>query len=56
MTTLTTDRHVQIRSFFRIEYSEILHQFDVWHFGKSVKKTLSETVKKNRLSTGEFMD
>ena len=24
----------------------MLHQFDVWHFGKSVKKTLSEIAKK----------
>ena len=33
-TTLTTDRHVQIRPFLSREYPEILHQFDVWHFGK----------------------
>ena len=39
ITTLTTDRHVQIRSFLSREYPEILHHFDVWHFGKSVKKT-----------------
>ena len=37
-TTLTTDRHVQIRDF--------LHQFDVWHFGKSIKKNLSSISKK----------
>ena len=29
ITTLTTDRHVQIRSFLSREYPEILHQFDV---------------------------
>ena len=46
ITTLTTDRHVQIRSFLSREYPEILHQFDVWHFGKSLKKTLSEFAKK----------
>ena len=39
VTTLTTDRHVQIWSFLSKEYPEILHQFDVWHFWKSVKKT-----------------
>ena len=38
ITTLTTDRHVQIRSLLSREYPEILHQFDVWHFGQSVKK------------------
>ena len=50
ITTLTTGRHVQIRSFLSSEYSEILHQFDVWHFGKSVKKTLSEIAKKETVS------
>ena len=48
ITTLTTDRHVQIRSFLSREYPEILHQFDVWPFGKSVKKTLSEIAKNIR--------
>ena len=42
ITALTTDRRAQIRSFLSREYPEILHQFDVWHFGKSVKKTISE--------------
>ena len=46
ITTLTTERHVQIRSFLRKEYPEILHQFDVWHFPKSVKKALSEIARK----------
>ena len=45
-TILTTDRHVQIRSFLIREYPKILLQFDVWHFGKSVKKALSEIAKK----------
>ena len=55
-TILTTDRYVQIRSFLIREYPKILLQFDVWHFGKSVKKALSEIAKKKRLSAGEFMD
>ena len=46
ITTLTTDRHVQIRIFLSREYPEILHQCNVWHFGKSFKKTLSEIAKK----------
>ena len=50
ITTLTTGRHVQIRSFLSSEYPEILHQFDVWHFGKPVKKTLSEITKKETVS------
>ena len=43
---MTTDQHAEIRSFLSREYPEILHQFDVWHFGKSVKKTLSEIAEK----------
>ena len=39
IATLTTDRHVQIRSFLSREYTE---KFDVWPFGKSRKK--KETV------------
>ena len=38
--TLTIDWNVQIWSFLSREYPEILHQFDVWHFRKSVKKKL----------------
>ena len=37
ITTLRTDRHVQIRASLEKEY-EILHQFHVWHFEKSVKE------------------
>ena len=50
ITILTTDRHVQIRSFLIREYPKILLQFDVWHFGKSVKKALSEIAKKKTVS------
>ena len=32
----------------------MLHQFDVWHFGKSVKKTLSGIAKKKKDSAGEL--
>ena len=46
ITTLTTDRHVQIRSFLSREYPEILHQFGVWHFGKSLKKLYLKLRKK----------
>ena len=50
ITTLTTDRHVQIRSFLSREYPEILHQFDFWHVGKSAKRALSEIAKKETVS------
>ncbi|CAJ0961861.1 unnamed protein product [Ranitomeya imitator] len=35
-----SDRHVSIRSRMRKDYSDINHQFDVWHYAKSVKKKL----------------
>ncbi|XP_069587485.1 uncharacterized protein [Ranitomeya imitator] len=35
-----SDRHVSIRSKMRKDYSQINHQFDVWHYAKSVKKKL----------------
>ena len=47
ITTLTTDRHTQIRAFLRKHYPSISHQFDVWHFAKSVKKNLSKLAKKS---------
>jgi len=45
ITTLTTDRHVQIRAFLKNDYPNIIHQFDVWHFSKSLKKSLSNLSK-----------
>ena len=48
ISSLTTDRHVQIKSFLKKERPDILHQFDVWHFGKSIKKALSAHAKKKR--------
>ena len=35
---LTTDRHISIRKYMREDRSKILHQFDIWHVSKSVKK------------------
>ena len=46
VSTLTTDRHVQIRSFMKKVHPEICHQFDVWHFGKSIKKSLTKAAKR----------
>ena len=43
---LTTDRHVQVRAFLKKEYLQIVHQFDLWHFGKSLKKKLTAAAKK----------
>ena len=40
ITSLTTDQHTQICAFMKKEYSFIYHQFQVWHFSKSIKKKL----------------
>ncbi|XP_064649995.1 uncharacterized protein LOC135501685 [Lineus longissimus] len=33
---LTTDRHITVRKIIRVEFPEITHQFDLWHFCKSI--------------------
>lgn len=48
ITSLTTDRHKQVRKFMRKEKKEINHQFDVWHMGKNIKKKLSKLAKQKR--------
>ena len=45
ISSFTTDRHVLIRAFLRKDHPEINHQFDVWHFGKSIKKHLWQAAK-----------
>ena len=46
VATLTTDRHVQIRAFMKKDHPNICHQFEMWHFGKSIKKSLTATAKR----------
>lgn len=43
---IATDRHAGIRKLMRVEYPHIKHNFDVWHFAKSVKKKLLAKAKK----------
>ena len=43
---LTTDHHCQIKKYMRGEEEDIYHQFDVWHFCKSVKIKLLNAAKK----------
>ena len=43
--SLTTDRHTQVRKFMRTECTDISHQFDIWHFCKSIKKRLMKAAK-----------
>ena len=46
VASLTTDRHKQVRAFLRKFRKDIRHQFDVWHFGKNIKKKLTKAAKK----------
>lgn len=44
---LTTDRHLQIKKYLTEQEEDIDHQFDVWHFSKSIKtKPLNVSKKK----------
>ena len=43
---MTTDCHVQIKKHIREQEEDIDHQFDVWHFSKSIKTKLLNSSKK----------
>ena len=43
---IITDRHSQIRKYMRENEEDIIHQFDIWHFSKSIKKNLAPAAKK----------
>ena len=43
---MTTDRHKQIRSYLKKERPDIVHQFDIWHVGKNIKKKLAQKAKR----------
>ena len=44
--SVTTDRHIQICAFLEKVRPDIIHQFDVWHVSKSIKKKLSRKLAK----------
>ena len=44
--SVTMDRHIQIRAFLEKVCPDIIHQFDVWHVSKSIKKELSRKLVK----------
>ena len=46
IVSLTADRHVQIKSCMKISQPNILHQFDVWHVIKNIKKKLVKSASK----------
>ena len=43
---ITTDRRSQIRKHMRKNDKDTIHQFDIWHFCKSIKKNLAAVAKK----------
>ena len=43
---ITKDRHSQIRKYMRENEKDTIHQFDIWHFCKSIKKKLAAAAKK----------
>ena len=44
---ITTDRHILIRKYLRDQESGIIHQVDVWHLVKNIKKKLLAANKKS---------
>ena len=40
ISSINTDRHIQIRAYLSKERPDIVHQFDIWHLAKSIKKDL----------------
>ena len=48
IATLVTDRHPQISAVMRKQFSNIKHEFDIWHLAKSLtKKVKIASQKKN---------
>ena len=44
--SVTTDHHIQMRAFLEKVRPDIIHQFDVWHVSKNIKKKLSHGLAK----------
>ena len=44
-THLVTDRSTTVRTLMASKYPEIVHQFDVWHFVKNIRKALWKATK-----------
>ena len=46
IAVLATDRSTQVTSLMKKEYPTIKHQYDVWHYAKSITKKLAKIAKK----------
>ncbi|XP_074653355.1 uncharacterized protein LOC141907572 isoform X2 [Tubulanus polymorphus] len=54
ISSLVTDRHIQIRKYIRKDLPDIKHWFDVWHVSKGIyKKIVNLSIKKNCSVAGE---
>ena len=42
---VATDRHVSVNKEMDRNHPDLIHQFDVWHFAKNIRKRLSEKAK-----------
>ena len=45
---ITIDRHSQVRKHMRVNEKDTLHQLDIWHFCKSIKKNLASAAAKKK--------
>lgn len=47
---VATDRHISVNKEMDKNHPTIIHQFDVWHFAKNIRKRLAEKAKLKRHS------
>ena len=49
ISQVATDRSAQIKAMMRDDFGHIAHQFDVWHFAKSIVKKLTKATTKKEM-------
>ena len=47
ITNFVTDAHIGIGKLMRDNYPSVQHSYDIWHFGKSLRKKFKKASKKN---------
>jgi len=50
--TICTDRNNSVRKLMREEFPEIIHEYDIWHLAKSLKKRLKKLFKGSKVLFG----
>ena len=56
ITTISTDRHTQIRKYLRVHRPSINHDVDPWHVIKGLIKKLNASAKKKKFKElGAFL-